>query len=246
MNMGITDKHNNQYLINQTLNWFDLDNEKNWVRNMQDPEKRDQLLAYGFDHPGAFTYQINSNGFRGKNFSQDPGFIALGCSFTSGIGLPESQVWPTIVGKELNLNPCNLGIGGCGLDTCFRMLVNYIDKLNPRFVMLLIPDSGRFEIHHQGTPWPIMYNSNYLPETIATVKKMWLADEQNSIVNHTKNMLAIRQLCQDRMIKLISKPLYPTLLGTRRTNGKWPASRDLVHVGYAEQQHCAQQFLNDL
>jgi hypothetical protein len=246
MYKNITKLHNNQHLANQTLHWFDLDSQELWQANMADPKRCAQLEQFGFDQPDAITYQMNNHGFRCDDFDRRPGFIALGCSFTCGIGLPVQQVWPSIVGQVTRLVPWNLGIGGAGLDTCFRMLYNYIDLLQPEFVMLLTPDPDRFEIHALGIPCMTMHNNTHHNPAIDKVKKFWFSDEQNTNVNYTKNLLAMQQLCNSRNVKLIIKNLYPDLLGKKLTQSNWPTGRDLCHVGYLEQQRCAELFLQAL
>lgn len=246
MYLDITPKHKNDFVAGQRLYWLDLDSEELWKTNMQDPERRAQLEKYGFDRPDAITYDMNSKGFRSEEFDDRPGFIALGCSFTCGIGLPVDQVWPSIVSQATGLVPWNLGIGASGLDTCFRMLYNYIDRLDTKFVMLLTPDRDRFEIHKLGTPCMVMHNKTHPDSAIDEIKKFWFSDDQNTATNYNKNLLAIQQLCQSRKIKLIIKHQVPDLLGQKISQDQWPTGRDLKHVGYLEQKRCAEIFLNEL
>lgn len=246
MHKDITKAHKNQCFANQTLHWLDLDSKELWQTNMADPKRRAQLEKFGFDRPDAITYQMNSHGFRCDNFDSRPGFIALGCSFTCGIGLPVEQVWPTMVSQATGLVPWNLGIGAAGLDTCFRMLYNYIDLLQPRFVMLLAPDPDRFEIHALGQPCMTMHNKTHSSATIDEIKKFWFSDEQNTNVNYTKNLLAMQQVCASRNVKFIIKRQHPDLLGKKITRCEWPSGRDLCHVGYLEQKSCATLFLQAL
>jgi hypothetical protein len=242
----LTNQHRNQEFLKQSLHWTDLDNRELWLNNMQDPAKRQQLISVGFDQEDAIIYSMNSHGFRSDEFDDSPGFIALGCSFTYGIGLPQDQIWPSIVSRRAGLRSWNLGIGGCGLDTCFRLLYNWVDRLRPKFVMMLTPLASRFEIHHLGLPVAVMHNSPGLDTSLEQVKKVWFADDQNSAVNHVKNMLAIQQLCDSRNIKLITRPLHGSLLGLNLSTYTWPAARDLCHVGHVEQQYCAEKFLQAL
>lgn len=246
MNISLTNKHKTSNFANTTRQWLDLDSEERWLNHMQNPEQRQHLEKYGFDRPDSIIYQMNDHGFRCNNFDNRPGFIALGCSFTCGIGLPINQIWPSIVGQTAGLTPWNLGVAGTGLDTSFRLLHYYIDILKPKFVMLLVPQHDRFEIHYLNSPYAIMHNSMHLGSELEVIKRVYLLDDQNSSVNYVKNMLAIAQVCASRQVKLITKPLEPTLIGSYRPTEKWPASRDLAHVGYPEQAHCAKLFLQDL
>ena len=246
MNIILTNKHKNSHLANTTRQWMDLDSKESWQAHMRNPEQKQHLAKYGFDQPESISYQMNNCGFRCDDFDHRPGFIALGCSFTMGIGLPIEQVWPTMIGATTGLAVWNLGISASGLDTCFRMLYCYIDILKPKFVMLLIPDKGRFEIHHLDMPALVMHNSKHPNPEIELIKKFYFSDEQNSYSNYVKNMLAITQICESKQVKLIAKPCNPTLIGFYPPVEKWPASRDLQHVGYPEQRRCADLFLLDL
>jgi hypothetical protein len=248
MQIEITNKHRYQQYANQSLYWLGTDTQELWHTNMQDPDRRAHLEKYGFDNPMAVVYQMNSHGFRCKEFDQSSGFIALGCSHTCGIGLPESQTWPSIVAQSTGLTAWNLGIGGGSLDTCFRMLYNYIDRLSPQFVMLLIPEIERFELHHLGFPKTLLHSSSDSNPNIEEIKKIWVSDEQNSATNRVKNLLAVQQLCDTRGIRLIAKPLKFNLvgLGLRAVPDKWAAGRDLMHSGYLDHQYCAGKFLEEL
>lgn len=247
--MQITKHHRQEQWANQTHKWLNPDSHESWLENMQNPEKRRQLEQLGFGDPNAIDYKFNAQGFRSDEFDNQPGFIALGCSFTTGVGLPVEQAWPDMIARATGLRAWNMGMAGCGLDTCFRLLYNYIDVLKPKFIMMLAPDQDRFELHCRDIPVAIMHGFKARAEVIAPalleqIKQIWYTDDQNSTVNYVKNMLAISQLCGARQIPLISqevKTIYRNKLGT-----KWPSSRDLQHVGHAEQRACADQFLNKL
>ena len=63
-------------------------------------------------------YRINSAGFRDQEF--DPSVchtVALGCSLTFGLGVPESWRWSNLMGATMNLSE-----GGAGQESCFRFL----------------------------------------------------------------------------------------------------------------------------
>lgn len=248
MHIELTSKHIYQMYANQTLHWLGTDSLELWQKNMQDSERRAHLTKYGFDNPQAIVYQMNSHGFRCKEFDHTDGFITLGCSHTFGIGLPENQAWPSIVSQATGLTAWNLGIGGVGLDTCFRMLYNYIDQLRPKFVMLLIPDRDRFELHHLDSPKTLLHSYLDPNSEIEELKKIWFADEQNSQVNQVKNLLAMQQLCAERGIPLIAKPLQSNLIGLKLRSyvDHWPSGRDLMHLGYLDHQYCAGKFLEEL
>ena len=110
MHIELTSKHIYQMYANQTLHWLGTDSLELWQKNMQDSERRAHLTKYGFDNPRAIVYQMNSRGFRCKEFDHTDGFIALGCSHTCGIGLPENQAWPSIVSQATGLTAWIVGL----------------------------------------------------------------------------------------------------------------------------------------
>ena len=56
-------------------------------------------------------YMQNSYGFRTPEFNNQ-GLMALGCSYTYGIGLPEEYRWPDLLSKEIGMECVNLGLSG--------------------------------------------------------------------------------------------------------------------------------------
>ncbi len=241
--MKVSAKHRYQQYANQTLYWLDSDGRYEWEQHRKDQDKHAQLTKYGFDHEHAIVYRMNSHGFRCDEFSQEPGFIALGCSFTCGIGLPVEQTWPWQVGSALGLRAWNLGIGSASLDTCFRMLVNYLDQLQPKFVMLLIPHAYRFEIHAADGPFWFMPGVVVNDKSLQTVQKVWYANDQNSHINQIKNLWAMQHLCSERGIRLITQDI-PT--EPQDVTDRWPTARDLLHNGNSTQTLWANNFLKKL
>jgi hypothetical protein len=239
--MNLTKEHRYSQYKNQTLSWLDTDSEKTFQANMQDPIRRQQIEKYNWHLPNCITYKFNSLGFRSEEFTGAAGFIALGCSFTSGIGLPIDQIWPSIVSQQTGLQAFNLAQGDGSMDTCFRLLSGYIKELDPKFVMLLRPVSSRFEIHNEAGPHNVLINVPRYSE----MQKVWYADEQNQLVNFYKNTLAIQYLCQVNNVKLIIKDSKEDL-SIDPSPDAYPAARDLLHNGHASHIYCAERFLKDL
>jgi hypothetical protein len=230
---------------NKTLSWIDTDSEKTFLENIKNPERLAQLKKYGWDRPGAITYQFNSHGFRCNEFDNSPGIVTIGCSFTAGVGLSLTDIWPTMVGNELGLSIWNLGIGGASMDTCFRLLYHYIDQLNAQYVLLLTPPDQRFELHTQDE---VLF---FHPQEIThPIQRWWYACESNGQLNFYKNILALQQLCRQHKKHLIIQRHETALFGSphrRSTESppkEWPTARDMLHVGVEEQAKCAAIFLD--
>ena len=76
---------------------------------------------------------------RDEEFDDRPAGIALGCSYTEGVGVPEHTTWGNGLGRMLGMHMWNLGVGGGSLDTVFRVLEYWLPKLTPKFVAICIP-----------------------------------------------------------------------------------------------------------
>lgn len=88
-------------------------------------------LQYWIDNP--FAYRVNKQGFRTNiDFDKHKGevSIALGCSNTFGVGMPEEWIWSTLMAEHIGHPIVNLGIGGAGVDHAYLALHHVIDKLD--------------------------------------------------------------------------------------------------------------------
>jgi len=62
-----------------------------------------------------FTYSLNSQGYREKEWNQldwNNSIICLGCSHTFGVGVPEDKTFPSQLSKKIGIPCINLGIPG--------------------------------------------------------------------------------------------------------------------------------------
>ena len=124
-----------------------------------DTEKRyDENVAKGIKHfykKDDFYYDINANGFRCDNFDTmdftKKSIIYLGCSKTYGIGVPESDAWPTMVHERIQkehnttYNYVNLGVPGGGIDSYLHFLP-YFSKFNPALIISATPEIVRMNL----------------------------------------------------------------------------------------------------
>lgn len=234
-----TPRHNNTRHRSRTMYWAGSDQRDRWETNLKNPSTRQYLEDNGWLDEHAITYTYNSHGFRTQELDSTPGYLALGCSFTEGVGLGEHQIWPTMMSNMLGARVWNLGIGGASLDTCFRMLDYYINHMSVMGVFLLQPPQDRFELH---TPnWikcfiPAMaYNAED-----EEIFKSWITDERNSSMNVRKNMLAIKRLCQEHTVKLVTRQCSELNAGIPEC-----LARDMMHFGEKNQKHIADVMYRD-
>jgi hypothetical protein len=236
--MDLSNHHSQNSFKNSIHDWIGADTQILFEEHIKDPVRKYQLEKYGFfDSNNPISYKFNQDGFRCKNFDDSNSMIALGCSFTMGVGLHAENTWPSIIEQQLKLTVWNLGIGGASMDTCFRMLNYYISKLNAKCVLALGPPNQRFELHTDGGVKCFMPSENKHP-----VQQYWYQNETNGELNYYKNCLAIQQLCQQRGKKCVIG-YASDLLIKKNPSDQWPGARDMLHAGAQEQQSCAGYFL---
>ena len=207
-----------------TVEWTGMDSKINFDKNIKDAIKSKIIQAMGFDKPGCITYTYNSRGFRDREFDNTSSGIALGCSFTEGVGIPAEHTWPTQLSNLLKTNIWNLGVGGGSLDTAYNLLEHYLDELTVQFVVLCIPPMDRFEFFCGEEPIRIIGTQTIFQPLYESFIKEWFATEKNSLINQRKNVLAMQQLCNQRNI-----PFYH--LYAMSDFKRIDTARDCTHAG---------------
>ncbi len=120
------------------LNWSGMDHADNFNKNPQRANWANVNI----------TYNYNLQGFRCPDLTDFLGQkvnIALGCSFTEGIGLPIECAWPSLVEQHTNYPVLNLGIGGGASDSVARILTNVSGLFDIQTVYILWPPLYRLE-----------------------------------------------------------------------------------------------------
>lgn len=225
--------HFGKPLAGQCLDWLPSDEKGYYDENMKDPEFVKYIQEQGWDQPGAITYQFNSEGFRCEEFDAESDcLVALGCSFTIGIGLPIETVWPSLLGKKLNLKVYNLAWGGISADTCFRLAEYWIPKLKPKLVVMLAPPRNRIELITGNAIPPVkvfmpMNKNKFFNENDNFLKHWWLNDE-NGLINNKKNLLAIQQIALNYNAIFVSLNADEEMCRSREEVGY---ARDYMHAG---------------
>jgi len=175
-----------------SVEWCGMDSKENFDENIKDANKSKIIRDMGFDKPGCITYTYNSRGFRDREFDHTPSGIALGCSFTQGIGIPAKHTWPSQLSNMLKTNIWNLGVGGGSSDTAYNLLEHYLDELNVQFVVLCAPFMARFEFFRGEEPVRIIGNNLVDQRWYDSFLKDCFATEKNSLTNLKKKVLEIQ------------------------------------------------------
>ena len=208
----------------QTMAWCSTDNEEAYKRNMRAVPSKKQLIANNWvDTP--IEYKFNSHGYRTPEFEEsNTRFMTLGCSFTSGIGLPLDNIWPTYLSNDLNIPVDNLGVLGASSGLVFRVASYWIPKLRPKFVVWQKTFEQRFEVINQYDESNVLSPIND-SITGTEIFKNWWFNDINSLLDAKRNELAIRYICSEYQI-----PLFTCYIDDFR-NPVQGISRDLIHSG---------------
>jgi len=107
-----------------THEWFSTDNLMDYKQNLSD-----NLVPEHYQN-ASIQYVFNSQGYRTPEldtFKQKQFVLALGCSYTQGVGLYQHEIWCEQLAKLLNTQCMNLGVEGTGLDFNLYQTVNYLN-----------------------------------------------------------------------------------------------------------------------
>lgn len=217
----------------KVIEWYPTDTEENFRELMKNHDYAAYFISRGWDKPGSILYRLNSQGFRGDEFdSEQPNLVALGDSFSFGIGLPQEDTWPELVGKKLGLRVHNLSIPGCSADRCFALAEYWLPILRPQKVFMLTPCRGRLDVilengHHE-TVMPSDVYDGRLGLDQGLYYKKWVANEQNSWVNLRRNEAAVAGLCASLNIEVCVFRADEAFSRSREEIG---FARDCMHAG---------------
>jgi hypothetical protein len=216
-------EHLRHYLADQTVLWANSDTEELYLKNRQDPDRSRRLDELGHSHD-SITYSYNHQGFRCEQFDGRPAGLAIGCSITEGVGVREEHTWPSVLSRMLHTHIWNLGIGGQGSASNFRILLHYLPVLKPKFVVHCISSRFRFEFRDEYQRKISVTASTEFSDLTNGFFKTWFAHDDNSELYSLAHEMATRHLCRDLDIPYFA--LYT------EKDIEWDMSaRDLTHPG---------------
>ena len=235
---------NSCYPHNTTWSWCPTDTEALWQHNQL--TRAGDLARYGWEPHHKIEYSFNAQGFRSVAFDTDtPGIMALGCSITVGIGIQQRDIWCERVCGAVGLPCWNLGQGGAGMDTLFRMAEHWIPRLLPRQVIMLCPPN-RFEIidpqNRAVMLLPAEQTREYKnPPHLDPFYREWAVHPENMRLHDLKNLWAVERLC-DRL----NIPLHHWTWADMFDDRVDDYGRDLAHPGARVHQVFAERVLRDI
>lgn len=209
------------------------DSEELFEANKANPATRAQLEANGW-LTREFSYHYNAQGFRCDEFDARENFIALGCSFTEGVGVPVEEAWPVMLSQRVGLHCWNLGIGGTSVMSVARLLDPAIQALKPQFVAIFIPPRGRVDVITQtglSDTYSPMHNKDthlFHAKLTSSYLKNWFANTKNADLTYKMAVSYFAQIASDYSLPLI-------MLDGETTRASLPfyrdQGRDLLHDG---------------
>lgn len=187
--------------------WSGYDSQELWQRNTSDSVSLYRLKRHGWYPFVDIEYRYNHHGFRDDDFDRQPCGLALGCSFTEGVGVRNEHSWPRRLEALVGHKVWNLGIGGVGIDTCMRAMQFWAPVLRPRFIALLDPPIPRIEICRADGGYTHLLNVGWERSDATSPNdqfiKHWFSRDTNWVARHRCHVLAMRQWAQDHNIPFV-------------------------------------------
>ena len=118
------------------LKWHSTDSKEAYLKNVSklDPIYLNKTIKYNFNSQGYRTAELST-------YNDDQFLLAMGCSYTSGVGLAQEDIWCEVLGRHLDLPVMNLGAEGTGLDFVYANSLLYINGDYPKPKMVVIQHS---------------------------------------------------------------------------------------------------------
>jgi hypothetical protein len=93
------------------------------------------------------TYSFNDLGFRfNLNFITNRPILAIGDSFTLGLGVNEEETWPSALSRQIGQPVLNFSLNGASNDWIARKLQVLVEHFNPRAIVVHYTYSHRREL----------------------------------------------------------------------------------------------------
>jgi len=178
----------------------------------------------------------------------------LGCSHTFGIGHHLENIWSYNLNKTIGGEFFNLSVAGHGVNTSFRLLLNWYDKLNIKNVFHYLPFYARYEYYMDSRFETLMIsNLNHKQETYLGRMKYPLVSTQQIAMNTIAYSMAIECICKSINVNyyvLSENDLNDVLLKDSNTHvineDRSLKARDLMHYSVYRMKKLENLFLTKL
>ena len=204
--MKLHGKISSYYARGKTLDWIFTDSKEFFDEQLEENPNDKSLLWYK-DNP--IKYKINKDGFRlPYELTKEEGNVYLGCSFTFGVGLHYDKTWAHLLHEKIGEGKYwNLGAGGAGFQTIFRILYNNYNRIKIKNVFLHLPFPLRYEAFDEVSKnWYSIAPNRGHDLLDFSNSQSWSKTYMNELNNFNyvqTNLLAISYLCDK-----VNAPLY--------------------------------------
>ena len=127
--------------INKVEHFFSTDSERIYKKNLK---KYGETWEY---YNTAIEYKFNSLGYRTKEISElhDDFMLTFGCSYTEGVGLSQSDVWPEQLSQIIKIDLYNAAKQATGMDFQFWNAMRWAqtNQPDPKLVIVQWPQKNR-------------------------------------------------------------------------------------------------------
>jgi hypothetical protein len=228
------------YKPNRQYQFIDTDSENQWKKILK-YNTDNHSVEYYIKNP--IQYKLNNYGFRTPDDfnNYDEGNVFLGCSHTFGVGHHLENTWSYKLNQTIGGKFWNLGIGGSGVMTHFRLLLGFYKELKIKNIFHFAPKYPRYEFIENGVPQHYILNE---------FSKNWKDKFGNLVINSllTNEQIEFNWLVYTNAIKSIANEvgcnyyLIEGDIGLFNTDESLLA-RDLVHHTTKEQDLIYKNFL---
>lgn len=214
--------------------WFHTDSERNFEKRKNKAPYGHWLKSSGWINedgsPVEIVYHINDQGFRHDGTvddvtSQTGGVIYIGDSNVMAMGVQLEKSWTYLAHYECektkDLPYINMGMHGKGIDTYWRLLRFYIEKVKPKYVVMCYPwQYNRTEYYDDVKEHWVSLTTNKLLREYAKDDKLekipmhgqreiWnLFHTSAAYVRWYKNLDAIKWMCHQHGAQLLAVEEY--------------------------------------
>jgi hypothetical protein len=106
------------------------------------------ITKYDSDNSLSVQYNFNDYGYRAsfdyESILDSEKIVCIGCSFTEGVGLLETETWPYLLSQKIGLPYLNLGVAGGSDEYVIWQIKNVLDNIQSKNIFVLSPPIGRF------------------------------------------------------------------------------------------------------
>lgn len=182
------------------------------------------IKRYDTDNSNLIDYKFNDYGYRASFNYEDlldtKKIICIGCSFTEGVGLDETETWPYLLSKKIGLPYINLGIASGSQGYVVWQIMNVLKNIQKDNIFVLSPPSGRFF---------------ELTDTEFENKQSWHVETPQKTYSNFYDL-------NDFMVSSICKAYNISFLNSMDFGTDWNLAKDNQHFDVEYQQEIAKQF----